>query len=150
MRDHVPLQEACRSWVPAGVALSQYLSKIDKSAYKRFKPSSILEGLPGSLDPMLWVYFLNGTFANAPSLRPEEALLLPFSDGADLDDRIECLLHWQSARAFAQAEETFEAAVPGATERHCVPDGVQCFSVADQVHACLFVRFCCSNSRAVL
>lgn len=100
---------ASHSRTGAGVALGQYLSQSDNPAHKVFRPSYFLGGLPGTLDPLLWMYFLNGTFSNMPSLRPEAALLPEGSSDTDLNDSMECLLQWQSAQAVAQAEGMFAA-----------------------------------------
>lgn len=111
----------------AGVALGQYLSQRDNASHKRFKPAHNLGGLPGTLDPMLWVCFLNGAFTNTPSLRPE----VVFLPGADLSESTECLMHWQSAQAVAQAEGIFAGL--GDPEIRCGSNGVALLSVGSVV-----------------
>ena len=91
------------------MALGQYLSQSDDPDHKRFKPYYFLGGLPGTLDPVLWVYFLTGTFSNMPSLRPQAVMLPECSADPDLSYSMEGLLQSQSAQAAAQAEAMFEA-----------------------------------------
>lgn len=57
-------------------------------------------GLQGALDPLLWIFFLTGAYANTPTLRPRVGYA-----PAPLPRHVtEGLLHQQSAAALAQAE----------------------------------------------
>lgn len=63
-------------------------------------------GLQGALDPLLWIFFLTGAYANAPTLRPRVGYA-----PAPLSRHVtEGLLHQQSAAALAQAEAMLSAA----------------------------------------
>ena len=87
----------------AGVALGQYLSQCKDIVNAAYKQTSNLSGLPGALDPYLWIFFLTGAFTNTPALRPTAAFL----PGNINSNTQECLLHCQSAEAVAQAERMF-------------------------------------------
>jgi hypothetical protein len=86
--------------------LGQYLAHCDGNVNAAYKQTSgTLSGLPGALDPYLWIFFLTGTFTNTPALRPTVAFL----PGSINQNTQECLLHCQSAEAVAQAERMFAA-----------------------------------------
>lgn len=97
----------CTREIHAGVALGQYLAICKDSINTAYKQTSNLSGLPGALDPYLWIFFLTGAFTNTPALRPTVAFL----PGNINQNTQECLLHCQSADAVAQAERMFAAFV---------------------------------------
>jgi hypothetical protein len=115
----------------AGVAMGQYLSLSENPDHKRFKQSSTLCGLPGMLDPELWILFLNGAFSNTPFLRADAALLLPYATD-EVHDSTECYMHWQSAEAVSQAEDMF-VALHGDREQPRIVEGVRPFDICASV-----------------
>lgn len=95
----------------AGRACGAYLARVTPGtafapAIKAdVKSSALADGVAGSLDPLIWPLYLNGSFVNTPALRPRVAFFAPRS----LQAAQEHALHAQAAAAVADAEARLRA-----------------------------------------
>lgn len=124
-------QSAGRS-IHAGVALGQYLSQAH--THSTFSPVHNWPGLPGLLDPLLWLVYITGSFTATPTLRPR----LAFLPASASRSATEVLLHRDSAAALAVAERRLQENRGGDTSMAAPDDAVRC-SCSKLRPVCLFL-----------